>query len=455
MEFDEARRQGKRVLVYVKSGPKVQKQMDFVRKVEDFATGYIRRPLYMDSSELAEWVKEDVQRQLFEIVEAAEMHDGDAELAGSCLLALALTSLDVGEPDQATSLLERLVRGELGDTATQDRALERLVAIYVQHESWNNAIDACYQRVYIYEGVELDGLIPDASREKHQGTTGRRLDLARVLWLKAGWCEREGAWDEAVGCYERSANTYRSAGEQGVGESVMRDLGLMYGKAGGGCEDRGELDRAVGYYVRGIEVFRGLEDHLNCGELLHTVGLICLAQGRIYEAVDYFRASRAQQEKVQDYDGIISNADKLMELYRGNTSMARAARMLCVIGDDYSKAERKGKAEEALQESRRLSKEEGDHKTHAEASWLTAQLREREAEVYETQWHDYGREKARLAATEFFKDALRLLRDAADSFERSGDQSEARRVRNRVASLEQRVSNLEACPEPSTTAIVT
>jgi formylglycine-generating enzyme required for sulfatase activity len=62
IEFLEARRQGKDILIYVK---KVKKRRDqrlkeFLRRVEDFDKGYFRRPHFASPMELAEWLAEDL-----------------------------------------------------------------------------------------------------------------------------------------------------------------------------------------------------------------------------------------------------------------------------------------------------------------------------------------------------------------------------------------------------------
>lgn len=61
MEFQEARKQGRDILVYVKDVPEREKaQVEFLRRVEDFDEGYFRRPYFTTPQELAEWVKEDI-----------------------------------------------------------------------------------------------------------------------------------------------------------------------------------------------------------------------------------------------------------------------------------------------------------------------------------------------------------------------------------------------------------
>ncbi len=61
MEFQEARKQGKDILVYVKDVPKREEaQVEFLRRVEDFDEGLFRRPYFTTPEQLAEWVKEDI-----------------------------------------------------------------------------------------------------------------------------------------------------------------------------------------------------------------------------------------------------------------------------------------------------------------------------------------------------------------------------------------------------------
>jgi len=57
MEFQEARKQGKDILVYVKDVPEREEaQEDFLRRVEDFE-GFFRRPYFIIPEQLAEWVR--------------------------------------------------------------------------------------------------------------------------------------------------------------------------------------------------------------------------------------------------------------------------------------------------------------------------------------------------------------------------------------------------------------
>lgn len=61
MEFQEARKQAKDILVYVKDVPEREEaQVKFLRQVEDFDEGYFRRPYFTTLEQLAEWVKEDI-----------------------------------------------------------------------------------------------------------------------------------------------------------------------------------------------------------------------------------------------------------------------------------------------------------------------------------------------------------------------------------------------------------
>jgi hypothetical protein len=61
MEFQEARKQGKDILVYVKEVPEREEaQVEFLRRVEDFDEGYFRRPYFTTCEQLAEWVKVDI-----------------------------------------------------------------------------------------------------------------------------------------------------------------------------------------------------------------------------------------------------------------------------------------------------------------------------------------------------------------------------------------------------------
>ena len=80
MEFQEARKQGKDILVYVKEVPEREEaQVEFLRRVEDFDEGYFRRPYFTTPKQLAEWVKEDiaalVSRRYREGEEAGEARD--------------------------------------------------------------------------------------------------------------------------------------------------------------------------------------------------------------------------------------------------------------------------------------------------------------------------------------------------------------------------------------------
>jgi hypothetical protein len=60
MEFREARRQGKDILIYVKEGEREERGQEFIRRVEDFHEGYFRRPYFTNPEQLAEWVMEDL-----------------------------------------------------------------------------------------------------------------------------------------------------------------------------------------------------------------------------------------------------------------------------------------------------------------------------------------------------------------------------------------------------------
>ena len=61
MEFQEARKRGKDILVYVKDVPEREEaQVEFLRRVEDFDKGLFRRPYFTTPEQLAEWVKEDI-----------------------------------------------------------------------------------------------------------------------------------------------------------------------------------------------------------------------------------------------------------------------------------------------------------------------------------------------------------------------------------------------------------
>ncbi|MBM4431011.1 MAG: DUF4062 domain-containing protein, partial [Chloroflexi bacterium] len=62
-EFNEARRLGKPMLVYVKDVPPEQiepRQAAFLKRVEDFDTGFFRRPRFTSTQELGEWVQADL-----------------------------------------------------------------------------------------------------------------------------------------------------------------------------------------------------------------------------------------------------------------------------------------------------------------------------------------------------------------------------------------------------------
>lgn len=65
IEFDEARRMGKDILIYIKGNhwPEVepeQKQKEFLNQTEDFVAGYFRRPHFQNVIQLEEWIKEDI-----------------------------------------------------------------------------------------------------------------------------------------------------------------------------------------------------------------------------------------------------------------------------------------------------------------------------------------------------------------------------------------------------------
>jgi hypothetical protein len=98
MELQEAREQGKDILVYVKDVPEREEaQVDFVRQVEDFDEGFFRRPYFTTPEQLAEWVKEDIAalvsrryREGEETVEAerkivVEQEAGTVEAGGELL----------------------------------------------------------------------------------------------------------------------------------------------------------------------------------------------------------------------------------------------------------------------------------------------------------------------------------------------------------------------------------
>jgi hypothetical protein len=67
-EFNEARRLGKPMLVYVKEVPDEKsiepRQAAFLERVEDFDTGFFRRPRFTSTQELGKWVKEDLAQQV-------------------------------------------------------------------------------------------------------------------------------------------------------------------------------------------------------------------------------------------------------------------------------------------------------------------------------------------------------------------------------------------------------
>ena len=63
MEFQEARKRGKDILVYVKDVPEREEaQIEFLRRVQDFDEGFFRRPYFTTLEQLAEWVKEDIAK---------------------------------------------------------------------------------------------------------------------------------------------------------------------------------------------------------------------------------------------------------------------------------------------------------------------------------------------------------------------------------------------------------
>jgi uncharacterized protein DUF4062/NACHT domain-containing protein len=61
IEFQEARRSGKDILVYIKASDEIEDiQAEFLGRVDDFEGGYFRRPPFRTLSELEEWLKEDL-----------------------------------------------------------------------------------------------------------------------------------------------------------------------------------------------------------------------------------------------------------------------------------------------------------------------------------------------------------------------------------------------------------
>jgi Cdc6-like AAA superfamily ATPase len=61
LEFLEARRKGKDILVYIKDAvDREPLQVNFLKKADDFEGGYFRRPAFRTITELEEWIKEDL-----------------------------------------------------------------------------------------------------------------------------------------------------------------------------------------------------------------------------------------------------------------------------------------------------------------------------------------------------------------------------------------------------------
>lgn len=71
-EFRTAREREKPILIYVKDVPEREpEQDDFVKKVEDFETGFFRRDYFSDVEQLKAWLKEDLQYLLAQVFRAA------------------------------------------------------------------------------------------------------------------------------------------------------------------------------------------------------------------------------------------------------------------------------------------------------------------------------------------------------------------------------------------------
>jgi energy-coupling factor transporter ATP-binding protein EcfA2 len=61
IEFQEAQRLGKDIMIYIKESDEIQnEQLRFLQRVDDFEGGYFRRPKFRTLSELEEWIKEDL-----------------------------------------------------------------------------------------------------------------------------------------------------------------------------------------------------------------------------------------------------------------------------------------------------------------------------------------------------------------------------------------------------------
>jgi predicted NACHT family NTPase len=65
IEFDEARRTGKDILIYIKESEDVEpEQTKFLQRVTDFEGGYFLRPKFRTLPEIEEWLKEDLMALL-------------------------------------------------------------------------------------------------------------------------------------------------------------------------------------------------------------------------------------------------------------------------------------------------------------------------------------------------------------------------------------------------------
>ncbi|MBI3914145.1 MAG: HEAT repeat domain-containing protein [Chloroflexi bacterium] len=71
MEFEAAKQLGKEILIYVAKAESRQSEMEgFLRRVEDFDTGWFRRPHFTTTEQLIKWIKEDIS----DLIEGPKFH---------------------------------------------------------------------------------------------------------------------------------------------------------------------------------------------------------------------------------------------------------------------------------------------------------------------------------------------------------------------------------------------
>lgn len=451
MEFNEARKLGKPILLYRKQVQAPDpRQEDFIKRIGHFDEGYSWRE-FCDrdvADQLGEWVRQDLKRLLGKLVDSASTGTGDAVLAGRCLLALAHISADAGELHRAASLLERLVAEQLGEPLVRDCGMERLATLYAELEAWDDAVDVGHSRTKEYRAMPLDEPGHYAHREKRDGERERRIALARLYLKKADCHDRAGEWNEAVDAFSQAAAQYRKASEEGPRKDALASVGSVCEKAGDSCLDREQPDTAISHYRHALGMYQQLGKHDDWGRLLHSLGVVYLSQGRIAEAIDQFEGAIPHHQKAGRYDSSVTTADRLMEVYWENPHIAGAPALLLLAGDTYVKADHDAKALEALEESRRISRDQGDHATYAQASLLMAELSAKEAKLCSRQWEDYQRKQLRVRAVQLYGDAVRLLNEAAGAFEQLGNQPKWRRTTKRSEDFVSAIIDLGAQLRP-------